>query len=215
MRSTAFFTAFCLFVSAASVSASAIALPDAEASVKALNRNGHYGAPTPPWEGGAPGWYFGRPENAPKGLLCLVDNLLCLILSLLDLCPNAAPTIPPPPPPVGSPPQAPDLPGGYNWVFTNLTCAAQNPSYETFGIAETFEDCAIMCNSVSGCACANSYHDNNAGAGKDFTTELTCSLFDGHITAADAINCGKQQQQSPPVGVTVITESYAYCRNGQ
>ncbi|KAJ7100686.1 hypothetical protein B0H15DRAFT_927357 [Mycena belliarum] len=210
----------------------AFALDAARAAARqtALNirPDNHYGAPIPPWQpNSVPGWYFGRPQYAPSGLVCLVGGvghllfrLLCDILELLlgcGFCPNKAPPIPPPPPPPVGPttptPTPPETPDGYTNQYANKTCASETwpiENYLTFGIVESIQGCADMCDKVVKCIFFNSYHDVNAGAGKAYTTKLTCALFAVVVPAANATNCGNQQQQGHPVGVTQITDSYAY-----
>ncbi|KAK7052226.1 fruit-body specific protein a [Favolaschia claudopus] len=251
------FSALYLFtvgVSAAAPSAGS----KASQSVGSLNAGNNYGAPIPPWQPGAqPGWYYGNPQKAPSGLICLVDNLLCGLLNLLGihLCPPPPPSPPSPPsppkstttkytttsshttssssspygppttttsspttspssPPYGPPPPPPPPPG-YTYTYDNFTCATEVwpiSYYISFGKVETMEECAIMCSTIDECLFANSYHDNNAGAGKDFTELLTCSLFKIVTDKKNATNCGGQQQQNKPVGTTFITDSYGLKR---
>ncbi|KAJ6598406.1 hypothetical protein DFH09DRAFT_1071419 [Mycena vulgaris] len=210
---------------------SAVATPDAAISAArqtalSISPNNCYGAPVAPWNTGCyPGWYYGRPQYAPSGLACLVDNamvisqLLCAVLELLfcDICPRGAPPPPPPPPPVGHPSLPPTAPPGYTVVFSNLTCASEvwpvPGNYLTFGIVESPQGCANMCDKVSHCKFFNTYHDVNAGTGKNNTTQLTCSLFSLVLTAANATNCGNQQQKPLPSGQTYITDSYGFYKD--
>ncbi|KAJ7489323.1 hypothetical protein FB451DRAFT_1522918 [Mycena latifolia] len=213
MRLTTLIPALCIF--APRVFALDAAFAAARQTALSFTSENCYNAPIPPWKPDCrPGWYFGRPQNTPLGLTCL---LLCTVLELLFgdcICPSVPPPIPPTPPPVGpTPPPMPTAPSGYTFAFTNLTKAVQVSSgYCTFGIVETMQGCADMCTKVPECKCANSYYDVNAGAGKGNTKMLTCSLFDVEVTAADAINAGGQQQQQPPAGLTQITNSYAFCK---
>lgn len=74
---------FITILSALSVFASgvsAVAAPNTSLTMKSallnINAGNCWGAPTPPWENGChPGWYYGRQEYAPTGLLCLVDGV--------------------------------------------------------------------------------------------------------------------------------------------
>ncbi|KAJ7472364.1 hypothetical protein B0H11DRAFT_1352477 [Mycena galericulata] len=219
MRLSILLPAFCAIASSASAAAAAeSALVAAQHAAQEISAGNCYGAPNPPWKSDAkPGWYYGRPEYAPAGLPCLVDfigNLLCAVLRLLlgcNLCPSGSPPVPPPPPPpVGSPPPPP--PSNYTWGFTNYTCAIEvwpPPYYLTYGICESDEGCAKICDTVPGCVCANAYHDVNASKN---TTQLTCALFSVHVTEANATNCGGQQQQPLPNGTTYITNSDLFCK---
>ncbi|KAJ7584307.1 hypothetical protein C8J56DRAFT_950620 [Mycena floridula] len=159
-----------------------------------LTKSNYYGAPTPPWKGGKPGWYNGNhPEKLPFPLPCLTDKLICLILSLLPFdclkCPKP------------NPPKT-----GWTQVFYNLTAAVQADDFQTFGLVETVDDCKAMCLSVSGCTFFNTYHDVN---GKDGSPLLTCSLFSSCHTAADADNAGGQSQ--PDGSIDFITDSEGWC----
>ncbi|KAJ7122434.1 hypothetical protein C8R44DRAFT_786167 [Mycena epipterygia] len=110
----------------------------------------------------------------------------------------------------------PVAPAGYEYQFTNLTCASDRGStepYLTFVIVEDMNECADKCDSVSKCIFANSYYDVNAGDGKNNTEKLTCSLFSKVLNAASATNCGDQQQQDPPNGRTYITDSYGFSKD--
>ncbi|KAJ7182761.1 hypothetical protein C8R43DRAFT_1145144 [Mycena crocata] len=197
------------------------ALVAAQHTAANINAGNCYGAPTPPWQNGCkPGWYYGRQQFAPIGLVALVDNLLCAVLRLLlgcSICPGGAPPTPPPPPPVGpTPPPPPPAPKGYDCQFTNLTCASEvwpPPFYLTYGIVESIQGCANMCDSIPKCIFFNTYHDVNAGTGKHDTTQLTCALFSVVLTAANATNCGHQQQKPLPAGETFITDSYGYSKS--
>ncbi|KAJ7089134.1 hypothetical protein C8R44DRAFT_720537 [Mycena epipterygia] len=172
-------------------------------SATALNAKNHYGAPIPPWEAGhRPGWYYGR-GNLPTGISHNLDGLLCELLQLLHLgfyCPYAAP-----PPPHNAPPPPPPE---YSQTFYNLACAAQDGSYQTYGLVDTVADCQVMCDSVAGCTFVNSYHDNNSAAKN--STQLTCSLFTTCLTAAAADNCAGQPQ--PDGSLDYITNSDGYCK---
>jgi hypothetical protein len=46
------------------------------------------------------------------------------------------------------------------------------------------------------------------------TTLLTCSIFSIQLTAANATNCGGQQQKDLPAGTTTITQSYGLKKIG-
>ena len=68
-------------------------------------------------------------------------------------------------------------------------------------------DCKAMCNEIEGCGFANSYYDVNS---KDGSIKLTCSLYKGCHSAADATNTGGQTQ--PDGSVSYIAESYGWCK---
>ncbi|KAJ6583494.1 hypothetical protein DFH09DRAFT_1308996 [Mycena vulgaris] len=109
--------------------------------------------------------------------------------------------------------QAPD---GYTFAFNNLTCASEASvaaNYLTFTIVESLQGCANTCDQVTGCKFCNTYHDVNAGTGKDNTTKLTCALFSLVLPAANATNCGNQQQQPLPNGTTYITDSDGFYKD--
>ncbi|KAJ7267341.1 hypothetical protein C8J57DRAFT_1717730 [Mycena rebaudengoi] len=165
-----------------------------------LTPDNFYGAPIPPWKPDHhPGWYYGN-GPPPPGISCILTGLLCDLLELLFPhgfhCPK-----PPhhPPPPTGPP--------GYGQSFYNLTCAAQDDSYQTFGLVATVEDCAAMCDAVEGCNFFNSYHDVN---GKDGSPQLTCALFKKCLTSDFADNCGGQTQ--PDGSIDFIINSDGYCK---
>ncbi|KAJ7088662.1 hypothetical protein C8R44DRAFT_686866 [Mycena epipterygia] len=200
MRFSTVFSALAIVVSGATATTSFTS--DSISSAVGLNAKNYYGAPIPPWEPGHhPGWYYGQ-GPPPEGVLCILEGLLCELLELLHLgfyCPK-----PPPPPPPHSPPPPPE----YSQTFYNLTCAAQDGSYQTFGLVDTVADCQAMCDTVAGCIFVNAYHDNNSAA-KD-TTQLTCSLFTQCLSATSADNCAGQTQ--PDGSVDFITDSAGYCK---
>ncbi|TFK25777.1 hypothetical protein FA15DRAFT_668113 [Coprinopsis marcescibilis] len=151
-----------------------------------------------PWERNAtPGWYFGKhPDRAPR-LPCLTGTI-CRILKLFPKflqCPT-----PPPPNPTPN--------DGYTQTFSNHTGATQGGNYLTFGLVDTPADCKAMCNSVQGCAFANSYRDVN---GKDGSLLLTCSLFSGCHGIETATNTGGQTQ--PDGTINFITNSDGWCKS--
>ncbi|KAJ7450810.1 hypothetical protein FB451DRAFT_1285201 [Mycena latifolia] len=159
-----------------------------------------YGAPIPPWEvGHNPGWYYG--QGNPQGISCILTGLFCDILELLPFCLQCPK--PPPPPPPHQPPPPPE----YSQTFYNLTCAAQDDSYQTYGLVDTVADCIAMCDTVPECTFFNTYHDVN---GKDGSTQLTCALFKECLPASSADNCGGQTQ--PDGSVDFITNSDGYCK---
>jgi hypothetical protein len=188
-----------------------------------ISNDNHYGAPTPPWNGGKPGWYFGNNPSKYKAYPCLT-GIICRILKYF---PNAlqCPTVPPQPTGTttsstgtttsstgtttsSTPSPTPTVPAdGYSQTFSNLTAAIQAGDYITFGLVDTVADCKTMCNSVAGCNFANSYHDVN---GKDGSTRLTCSLFSVCHDASAATNVGGQTQSDG--SVTYITNSDGWCK---
>ncbi|KAJ7139257.1 hypothetical protein C8R44DRAFT_727357 [Mycena epipterygia] len=197
MRFSTVFSALAIVVSGAT--AATTYTPASISSAAALNAQNHYGAPIPPWEPGhRPGWYYGH-GNLPTGVSRNLDGLLCELLELFHLgfyCPKSPPPHKPPPPPE------------YSQTFHNLACAAQDGSYQTFGLVDTVADCQAMCDSVAGCTFVNSYHDNNSAA-KD-STQLTCALFTKCLSASSAVNCGHQSQ--PDGSLDSITKSDGYCK---
>ncbi|KAJ7750378.1 hypothetical protein DFH07DRAFT_1034163, partial [Mycena maculata] len=130
------------------------------------------------------GTMYGLPDHAPTALPCLaglVGEIRCALGQQLFRLPRDG------------------------WDLANITCALESPSYLTIGIAENVQPNLRDLSS-------NPYYDQNAGgAGKDFTTQLTCSLFSGVVIAADDPNCGNQQQQPLPVGITQIINGYGFC----
>ncbi|KAJ7110903.1 hypothetical protein C8R44DRAFT_742680 [Mycena epipterygia] len=162
-------------------------------SAMAFNAKNYYGSPIRPWESGhRPGWYYGH-GTPPTGIPYNLDELFCELLQSLRLgyyCPKAAPS--------------PE----YSQTFSNLGCASQDGSFQTFGLVDTVADCQAMCDSVAGCTFVNSYHDNNSAAKN--STQLTCSLFSTCLTASSAVNCGGQSQ--PDGSLDFITNSDGYCK---
>ncbi|KAF7369117.1 hypothetical protein MVEN_00238900 [Mycena venus] len=184
-----------------------------------LTAQNYYGAPTPPWKPNhKPGWYYGK-GTPPQGVFCVLEEVRSLpfdmeqfteplfpadlrafgALPILLAVPQASPASPrltnlPPPP-------------KYSQTFYNLTCAAQDDSYQTYGLVDTVADCQAMCDSVSGCTFFNTYHDVN---GKNGSPQLTCALFQKCLTADSADNCGGQTQ--PDGSVDFITNSDGYCK---
>jgi len=157
---------------------------------------GHFGAPSPPWNMGArPGWYFGDDNNKHPDLFCFTP-LVCRILNAR----HYGITCPQRPPPVTY--------DGYVETFQNLTGATQAPDYMTFGLVDTVADCISMCNSVEGCNFVNTYHDVN---GKDGSPLLTCSLYTSCHNATDATNTGGQSQ--PDGSIDYIIESDGWCKS--
>ncbi|KAJ7189173.1 hypothetical protein C8R46DRAFT_1157802 [Mycena filopes] len=195
MRFSTLFSA--LVVVATGVSAANFSDHDISTAV-ILDAGNDYGAPIPPWEPGhIPGWYFGS-GPPPSGVFCVLDQVLCALLDLLPLglhCPKLPPPDKPSPPPE------------FSQTFYNLTCAAQDDSYETFGLVDTIADCAAMCDAISGCTFFNTYHDVN---GKDGSPQLTCALFQKCLTADSADNCGGQSQ--PDGSIDFIIQSDGFCK---
>ncbi|KAJ7446107.1 hypothetical protein FB451DRAFT_1537996 [Mycena latifolia] len=173
MRFTTLFTTLAVVATGASANFSTADITTA-ATLTAQN---YYGAPIPPWHvGHYPGWYYGK-GIAPIGIACILEGLFCDLLDLFPFylhCPK---------------PYYPHSPPEYSQTFYGLTCAAQDDSYQTYGLVDTVEDCMAMCDSVSGCSFFNTYRDVN---GKYGGTQLTCALFKYHLTADSAHNCGGQ-----------------------
>ncbi|KAJ7176733.1 hypothetical protein C8R46DRAFT_1030017 [Mycena filopes] len=225
MRFTTLIPAFCILMSGVSATAPV----DLAVSQMALNitATNCYGAPKQCGEEGSyPGWYYGNSWNAPEGLACLVGflgELLCELLrpilgcSICPVGPIPPATVPSPPPIGGKTPPPPPPPKGYNTSYTNLTCATEvwpPQDYLTYGCVDSIQACANMCDTIKGCAYFNSFRDLYASPQKCPSDKcLTCSLFtDNTLTAANAINCGGQQQQPPPAPKTCIEDSYAYSK---
>ncbi|CAK5274183.1 unnamed protein product [Mycena citricolor] len=168
-----------------------------------LTAQNHYGAPTPPWvTGHTPGWYYGQ-HGPPDGVILFLEGILCELLDLFPFCLHCP--SPPKAPPHGSPPPPPE----FKQSFYNLTCAAQDASYMTYGLVDTVADCQTMCDTVPGCNFYNSYHDVN---GKNGSPQLTCALFSAScLNATSADNCGGQTQ--PDGSIDYIINSDGYCRN--
>ncbi|EAU81962.1 hypothetical protein CC1G_09148 [Coprinopsis cinerea okayama7 len=163
---------------------------------KDLGRGNKYGAPRKPWEGGKPGWYFGKHPGKVPRLPCLTGPI-CKILKLFPWflqCPT-----PPPPNPGPS--------DGYTQTFNNHTGATQGNGYLTFGLVDTIADCKAMCNSVEGCVFANTYRDVN---GKDGSPLLTCSLYSECHGIETATNTGGQSQ--PDGSINYIINSDGWCK---
>ncbi|KAJ7489260.1 hypothetical protein FB451DRAFT_1224388 [Mycena latifolia] len=195
MRFTTLFTTLAVVATGASATYSSASISTAIT----LTGQNHYGAPIAPWHvGHYPGWYYGK-SISPKGIDNILQGLFCELLDLFPFCLHCPK--PPPPPPPHHPPPPPE----YSQVFHDLTCAAQDDSYLTYGLVDTVDDCIAMCDSVSGCTFFNTYHDVN---GKYGSTQLTCALFKYRLTAASAINCGGQSQ--PDGSVDYITNSDGY-----
>ncbi|KAJ6551322.1 hypothetical protein B0H19DRAFT_995847 [Mycena capillaripes] len=201
MRFITLLSAVYIFTSGASAIASANVSLEVVRTASGITAGNCYGAPIPPWQQGCyPGWYYGNSQNAPTGLACLVDGVCSIPLFYLAVINGT---------------QSSSLPSPYSYTFTNRTCAAQVwplQLYLTFGIVDSIPACCRMCDTVSKCIFGNTYHDNNAGAGKNNTTQLTCALFSVVVPLANVTNCGGQQQQSLPNGKTYITESYGFSK---
>ncbi|KAJ7100685.1 hypothetical protein B0H15DRAFT_876813 [Mycena belliarum] len=182
--------------------ASAANVRSADSSIAAsLTAANFYGSPIPPWEPGHhPGWYYGK-GPAPSGIAAVLSGLLCDILDLLPFCLHC------PKPPHPPPPHKPPPPPEFSQTFSNLTCASQDDSFQTFGLVDTIADCSAMCDTVSGCTFFNTYHDVN---GKGGSPLLTCSLFSKCLTASSADNCGGQSQ--PDGSIDFITNSDGFCK---
>ncbi|CAK5262224.1 unnamed protein product [Mycena citricolor] len=202
MRFTGIFSAFVVAASAVSAAQVEIESRDSIGVALTLTAANHYGAPIPPWEVGCtPGWYYGA--GLIGGVVIpILDGVLCAVLDLLPFVLHCPPPYPPPPPPPNSPPK-------YRQSFHNLTCAAQDSSYLTYGLVDTVIGCQAMCDAVTGCKFFNTYHDVN---GKNGSPQLTCALFSAScLGASSADNCGGQKQ--PDGSTDYITNSDGYCHN--
>jgi len=183
-----------------------------------LTQSNHYGAPTPPWHGGKPGWYYGNNPSKYPQYPCL-SGIICRILQYFPYaiqCPHAPPPPKPThtstkPTPTSTSPTVTPTPtptDGYTQTFSNITAAVQADDYMTFGLVDTIDQCKAMCNGVTGCKFVNTYDDVN---GKDGSKQLTCSLFSLCHTAADADNRGGQTQ--PDGTVDSIANSDGWCKS--
>ncbi|TFK25793.1 hypothetical protein FA15DRAFT_589713 [Coprinopsis marcescibilis] len=180
-----------------------------------FGRGNHYGAgPRRPWErDSGPGWYFGRHPNRAPRVPCLRDENLCRELRRKprDIqCPNPHPTpsSSSSPAPTSSSTPNPGPSDGYTQTFANLSGATQTGSYLTYGLVDTIDDCKAMCNSVEGCAFANTYRDVN---GKGGSLLLTCSLFGVCQGPESATNVGGQSQ--PDGSINYIANSDGWCKS--
>ncbi|KDR74146.1 hypothetical protein GALMADRAFT_269631 [Galerina marginata CBS 339.88] len=163
-----------------------------------LSAGNFYGSPIAPWKPGSkPGWYYGNNPNLFPDLPYL-EGIICRILEFFPFLLQCPVKKPPPPPN-----------DGYTQTFSNLTGATQADDFQTFGLVDTVADCKAMCNSVTGCNFANSYHDVN---GKGGSTQLTCSLFTKCHDASTADNKGGQSQ--PDGSIDFIINSDGWCKNG-
>ncbi|KAJ6611218.1 hypothetical protein B0H10DRAFT_375149 [Mycena sp. CBHHK59/15] len=194
MRFSTVFAALSVVASGASAATSFSSA--AISSALTLTKENHYGAAIPPWEvNHHPGWYFGN-GAPPSGIACILDGLFCKLLELFSFCFHCP-----------QPPKHPTPPPEFTPTFSNLTCAAQSDTYQTYGLVDTVAACAAMCDSVSGCTFFNTYHDVN---GKNGSPLLTCSLFTSCLPASSADNCGGQTQ--PDGSIDFITNSDGYCK---
>ncbi|KAJ7272491.1 hypothetical protein C8J57DRAFT_1064658 [Mycena rebaudengoi] len=209
-----FSAAFSIAVLASGASAASLFDTAAISSAAGLTPQNHYGAPTPPWKPSHhPGWYYGH-GTPPKGINCVLQGVLCDLLAIFHwgfYCPGPKHPQPPPPPPPPNhpPPPPPTAPYGYERKFYDLKCASQDDygAYLTYGLVDTVDDCADMCDTVNGCNFFNTYHDNN---GKNGSPQLTCSLFNKCLSPESADNCGGQTQ--PNGSLNYITASAGYCK---
>ncbi|KAL0061219.1 hypothetical protein AAF712_011978 [Marasmius tenuissimus] len=177
-----------------------------------LFKGNHWGAPIPPWQIGCrPGWYFGDHFDGIEGhgIPWLKDQFHCKLFGLLSWdylrCPG--PYHPPSHPP--SPPHGGGDDGYYHKVFSGLDGAIQADDYLTFGLVDTIEDCKAMCEQVNGCNFINTYYDVHGKGGSHL---LTCALFEGCHSRAEATNKGGQRQ--PDGSLNFIKESAGFCKGG-
>ncbi|KAJ6570960.1 hypothetical protein DFH09DRAFT_1312976 [Mycena vulgaris] len=74
----------------------------------------------------------------------------------------------------------------YTTAFEDLDGSVHGDDYLSYILTDTVDECISFCACRPGCAFANPYYDNN---GKN-TTMLTCAIYAGCHTAADATNTG-------------------------
>ncbi|KAJ7721286.1 hypothetical protein B0H16DRAFT_1699686 [Mycena metata] len=89
-------------------------------------------------------------------------------------------------------------------AFQNLNASIHGDDFLTFTLTDTAEECIDFCACIPGCAFANPNFDN----GKN-TTMLTCAVYSGCHTAADATNTGGQTL--PNGTLTTIANSSGFC----
>ncbi|PWN51512.1 hypothetical protein IE53DRAFT_304554, partial [Violaceomyces palustris] len=98
--------------------------------------------------------------------------------------------------------------------------AASDPSYLTYGLTKTIDDCLDACDAVQGCVFVNFYQDN-ADSPEDVNDlpdsvkpkyvkgNYTCAMFSKCLGTESNTNYGGQQDP------TYITESSGYCKSGK
>ncbi|KAF7374022.1 Fruit-body specific protein a [Mycena sanguinolenta] len=129
-------------------------------------------------------------------------------------CPGAV-VVPPPPTTTFAPGCAatstptPSAAACATVAFQNLNASIQGDDFLTFTLTETVEECLDFCACLPGgqCGFANPNFDNAKN-----TTMLTCAVYAGCHTAADATNTGGQSL--PGGGVSTVTNSSGFCLKG-
>ncbi|KAF7356035.1 DUF3494 domain-containing protein [Mycena venus] len=92
----------------------------------------------------------------------------------------------------------------FTTAFKNLNASIQGDDFLTFTLTDTAEECIDLCACTEGCVFANPNFDNAKN-----TTQLTCSLYAGCHTAADATNTGGQTL--PDGSLSTVTNSSGFC----
>ncbi|KAJ7131583.1 hypothetical protein C8R43DRAFT_1133795 [Mycena crocata] len=95
----------------------------------------------------------------------------------------------------------------YSVAFENLDASIHGDDYLTFILTDTVDECIDFCACRVGCAFANPYYDNNAS--NKNTTMLTCAIYAGCHSAADATNTGGQTE--PDGSLSTVSSSSGYC----
>ncbi|KAJ7701131.1 hypothetical protein B0H17DRAFT_905565, partial [Mycena rosella] len=92
----------------------------------------------------------------------------------------------------------------YSVAFENLKASVHGDDYLSYILTDTVDECISFCAGHTGCAFANTYYDNNAK-----NTKLTCAIYAGCHTTADAIKTGGQSK--PDRSLSTISSSCGYC----
>ncbi|KAJ7269080.1 hypothetical protein C8J57DRAFT_329927 [Mycena rebaudengoi] len=129
-------------------------------------------------------------------------------------CPGAV-VVPPPPTTTFAPGCAatstptPSAAACATVAFKNLNASIHGDDFLTFTLTETVEECLDFCACLPGgqCGFANPNFDNAKN-----TTMLTCAVYAGCHTVADATNTGGQSL--PGGGVSTVTKSSGFCLKG-
>ncbi|KAJ7487873.1 hypothetical protein FB451DRAFT_1126276 [Mycena latifolia] len=110
---------------------------------------------------------------------------------------------------VGPPdPECPPTAGPCSSVaFEDLDASIQADDYLTYILTDTVAECVNICACQADCAFVNSYFDNNAVTKN--STMLTCAMYGGCHTAAEATNFGGQT--GPDGSLGNITSSSGHC----
>ena len=88
--------------------------------------------------------------------------------------------------------------------------ATQDPSYMTYTLANTVDDCLRACDGIEGCKFVNTYYDTNADqedVPKHAPGVLTCAMFSKCVGTEQNNNFGGQDGGQ-------IYNSNGYCKSG-